>query len=133
MMRKLFRRVSLARTARRGSRPPASFRPTIEGLEIRALLSANSFLQTNIDSDIAGIAQNTDPNLVNPWGLAASPTGPFWVSDNGAGVSTIYNAQGATQLPPVTVPPPNGSPAGTKAAPTGVVFNGTGGFQVTGP
>ena len=31
-----------------------------------------------------------DPNLLNPWGLVASPTSPFWVSDNGSGVSTLY-------------------------------------------
>jgi uncharacterized protein (TIGR03118 family) len=102
----------------------------VEGLEARELL-ANAFLQTNLVSDISGIAQNTDSNLVNPWGLASSPTGPIWVADNHNGVSTIYNSQGQTVLPPVTIPPPNGSPPGTVAAPTGTVFNGSSDFKVS--
>ena len=59
-------------------------------------------------------------------------TSPFWASDNGAGVSTLYN--GAGQLIPlvVTIAPPGGSPPGdTLAAPTGTVFNPTNDFVVT--
>src|SRR5215467_8151926 len=57
-------------------------------------------------------AANVDSNLVNPWGLSFGPTTPFWVSDNGTGVSTLYNAGGvpfpvATPLV-VTIAPPNG-------------------------
>lgn len=52
---------------------------------------AQAYQQVNLDSDIAGLAPTTDANLVNPWGLIASPTGPWWVSDNNAGVSTLYN------------------------------------------
>jgi uncharacterized protein (TIGR03118 family) len=129
-----FRRIFPSQQQRCPARWPA-FRPTVEGLEDRFLLSANavnSFFQNNLISDIAGIAQNTDPNLVNPWGLAFSDGGPLWVADNGSGLSTIYNAQGQTIRTPVTIPPPAGSP-GTTAAPTGVVFNDEGGFRVTGP
>jgi hypothetical protein len=36
---------------------------------------ADTYSWTNFQSDIAGVAQHTDPNLVNPWGMAASPTG----------------------------------------------------------
>jgi uncharacterized protein (TIGR03118 family) len=57
-----------------------------------------------------------DTNLVNAWGLAAGPTTPWWVSDNGAGVSTLYNAAGAKIPLTVTV----------GDAPTGLVFNTTG-------
>jgi len=32
-----------------------------------------------------------DPNLVNGWGLVSTSTSPFWVSDNGTGVSTLYS------------------------------------------
>jgi uncharacterized protein (TIGR03118 family) len=131
-MRMQLRRLSPSRAARRRTPKPAPFRPAVEGLEIRALLAANSFLQTNLVSDIAGIAQHTDANLNNAWGLAAGPTTPFWVADNGTGVSTIYDATGATQRPPVTIPPPSSEPGAT-SAPTGLVFNGTSGFQVTGP
>ncbi len=78
-----------------------------------------------------GVALNQDTNLVNPWGITAGPTTPFWVSDNGTGVSTLYNGSG-NPFPVgsplvVTIPPPSG---GTPpAAPTGVVFNGTPDFQ----
>ncbi|GAC1505086.1 MAG: TIGR03118 family protein [Steroidobacteraceae bacterium] len=85
---------------------------------------------TNLVSNGAVPAKTIDPNLVNPWGLARSATGPFWVSDNGAGVSTLYNGAGNKLPLTVTVPPPLGS-TGT-SAPTGIVFNGNAGsFQVT--
>jgi uncharacterized protein (TIGR03118 family) len=91
--------------------------------------------RTNLVADVAGQALVTDPNLVNPWGIARSPTGPFWVSDNGAGVSTLYNGSGQAfpvgQPLIVTVPPPAGSQAGAKSAPTGIVFNGTNDFAIT--
>jgi uncharacterized protein (TIGR03118 family) len=123
-------RIGSAASLRR--RPPArrrtGYRLTLEALEARAV-PANSFLQTNLLSDISGIAQNTDthtpPQLLNPWGLAEGPTGPFWVSDNGSGLSTLYNGAGQQQALTVTIPPPNGSPPGTLATPTGAVFNGS--------
>jgi len=52
------------------------------------------YTRVNLVSDIAGVARFTDPNLVNPWGLVSSSTSPFWVSDNGSGLSTLYNAKG---------------------------------------
>jgi uncharacterized protein (TIGR03118 family) len=97
--------------------------------------SQGFYHQTNLVSDLPNVAKFQDPNLVNPWGLSHSSTSPWWVSDNGTGVSTLYNGQG--QAFPlgsplvVTIPPPAGSPAGTTAAPTGNVFNGTSGFVVT--
>jgi uncharacterized protein (TIGR03118 family) len=85
---------------------------------------AGSYKSTNLVSDIAG-ANQTDPNLVNPWGISASPTGPFWISDNGTGLASVYAISGTTVTNPlvVTIPPPPGSPAGTVAAPDGNVFN----------
>ena len=99
--------------------------------------SGGFYRQTNLVSDIPGLARFTDSNLVNPWGLSHSPTSPWWVSDNGKGVSTLYRGDG-TPFPVgsplvVTIPPPKGSPAGTTSAPTGNVFNGTNDFVVTGP
>src|SRR5581483_12375688 len=44
------------------------------------------YLQVNLVSDQAGSALITDPNLVNPWGVAFLPTGPFWIADNGSNV-----------------------------------------------
>lgn len=107
---------------------------------------AGSYEQTNLVSDIAGVARNTDvrpacniqtpggsaaPCLLNPWGIAYGPGGPFWISDNNAGVSTLYDGAGNALPLVVTIPPPAGSPAGAQAAPTGIVFNGTSGFVVS--
>ena len=100
-----------------------------------AVTQAQHYKQTNLVSDIAGMAPTTDPNLKNPWGLTRSsttptrPGSPWWVGNNNSGTSTLYTGAGAI-IPingtgTVTVPPPNGSPAGTLSTPTGVVFNGS--------
>jgi uncharacterized protein (TIGR03118 family) len=94
------------------------------------------YVRTNLVSDIAGVANFTDPNLVNAWGIvAADGTGPFWIADNGTGVSTLYNGNGVafpTNSPlVVTIPTPPNSRAGAVAAPTGIVFNGTSDFVVS--
>jgi uncharacterized protein (TIGR03118 family) len=85
------------------------------------------YQQQNLVSNIAGIAAVNDSNLVNPWGLSRSATSPWWVSDNGTGLTTLYNGNGA-RFPiasplVVTIPAPDG---GT-SAPTGTVFNNSGG------
>jgi uncharacterized protein (TIGR03118 family) len=90
---------------------------------------AVTYLQSNLVSDLPGLAAVTDTNLVNPWGIAISGTSPFWVSDNGTGLSTLYNSTGAIQSVVVTIPPPNGQ---TKtAAPTGIIANSVAGFTST--
>jgi uncharacterized protein (TIGR03118 family) len=105
----------------RPARKPAGFRPSVETLEDRHLL-ATAFLQTNLVSDIPGLAAVTDPQLINPWGLTASSTGPFWVSDNQVGLSTLYNGQGDKLGLVVNIPSAANSPF-THATPTGTVFN----------
>jgi uncharacterized protein (TIGR03118 family) len=90
---------------------------------------ADTYSWTNFQSDIAGVAQHTDDNLVNPWGMAVSPTGTIWVSDNGTGVSTLYRQDG-TAVSLVVAIPTSARNRGT-GNPTGVVFNGTQSFQVT--
>ncbi len=111
-----------------GRRP--SFRPAFEDLENRCLLSGNTFLQTNLVSSVPGLAEFTNPRLVNPWGISASASSPLWVSDNGTGFSTVYHGDGMSARGAVTIPAP--APTQT-AAPTGIVFNGNGSeFQVQG-
>jgi uncharacterized protein (TIGR03118 family) len=89
----------------------------------------DTYSWTNFQSDIPGVAQHIDPDLVNPWGMAVpSATGPIWVSDNGTGVSTLYARDGTKNPLVVTVPGREGHHPGN---PTGVVFNNTGFFKVT--
>jgi uncharacterized protein (TIGR03118 family) len=74
------------------------------------------------------MARITDPNLVNPWGLAAGPNTPLWVADNGTDLSTVYSG-GIDGSAPAIVPLVVRIPGG---APTGIVFNRTDGFVVSG-
>ena len=89
---------------------------------------STAYRRVNLVSDIAGVAEFTDPNLVNPWGIALNPRGIFWISDNGAGVSTLYLPDGTAQSLIVTIPPPAGST--NPATPTGVEFNSSSAFVV---
>lgn len=90
---------------------------------------AQHYTQTNLTADVAATASapNLDPNMVNPWGISRSSTSPFWLSDNGTGLSTLYTGTGATQSLVVTIPTPNGT--GT-AAPSGTVWNYSTSFNV---
>jgi uncharacterized protein (TIGR03118 family) len=83
----------------------------------------------NLVSNEVGKAAHTDPLLVNGWGIARSSGGPFWVSDEGTGWSTLYNGKGIKQSLEVVVPPENGKGTGS---PTGIVFNGSSEFDVQG-
>src|SRR5262249_5896218 len=53
------------------------------------------YLQTNLVSDIPGLATITDPLLVNPWGISRSPTGPFWTWNQGTNSATLYAVTGS--------------------------------------
>src|SRR5438270_12929705 len=89
---------------------------------------ADTYSWTNLQSDIAGVATHLDRNLVNPWGMAVSPNGTIWVSDNGTGVSTLYHQDGTAVSLVVTIPARNKNQTGT---PTGTIFNPTSGFKVS--
>jgi uncharacterized protein (TIGR03118 family) len=73
-----------------------------------------TFEVTPLVSDVPGAAAVTDANLVNAWGLTRSATSPWWVADNGAMKSTLYNSVGA----------PNSLIVGVDGGPTGAVFAG---------
>ena len=95
---------------------------------------ADTYSVTNLQSDIPGLAAHVDPNLVNPWGMAANSTGSvIWVSDNGTGVSTLYDQAGAPFPSPVplVVTIPTAARNKDGGNPTGIVRNGTAFFQVT--
>ncbi len=83
-----------------------------------AAAERNSYTVTPLVSDQPGVAARTDPNLVNAWGLTASGGSPWWVSDNGTDLSTLYRGDGTPQALVVKV----------AGGPTGTVFNPTTGF-----
>ncbi len=91
------------------------------------LSQAQQYQVTGLVSDQSGVAPATDANLVNPWGMSRSSTSPWWISDNGTGLSTLYTGTGTAAALVVTVPTgdPNASATGT---PTGTVYNGGTGF-----
>jgi uncharacterized protein (TIGR03118 family) len=103
-----------------------SYRPVLEGLDERCLLSAG-FGVVNLASDVPGLARVTDPNLVNPWGIAYSPTGPFWFAENGTNVSDILAGNGAPFALTVSVH----ATGHLGQAPTGTVFNSGSGFAIS--
>lgn len=84
---------------------------------------------TNLVSNQVGTARHTDPLMVNAWGLAYGPGGPFWLSDAGSGWSTLYDGHGVAKSLQVVVPSASGAGPGS---PTGIVFNGSSDFQVQG-
>ncbi len=98
----------------------------VAGAEAHANVSGTKiFNVTNLVSDGAVSTVATDPALVNGWGLSASPTSPWWVSDNGTNSSTLYNGAGTKSSTVVTVA---GGPTGTVANPSTTDFaisNGT--------
>lgn len=91
----------------------------------------NVFVQTNLVSGTAPPpntvpappAQHTDNQLLNAWGVAFFPNGPFWIADNNAGLATLYDGDGVKQSLVVTIPQSAGEPPHTQAAPTGIVWN----------
>src|SRR5579859_2980448 len=86
--------------------------------------SAQHYNKINLVANTAGIAPVTDPNLVNPWGLSRSTGSPWWISDNGAGLSTLYNGAGSIIPLVVTIPKANPQSATpTVGSPTGTIAN----------
>ena len=91
---------------------------------VPASAHATAYRQVNLVSDQPGHAPLTDPDLVNAWGLAASPGSnatpgtPLWVADNGSDKATLYNNGTATSVSKVAL-----TVSVTGAAPTGQVFN----------
>ena len=94
--------------------------------------NAQQYRQTNLVSDVPGLATFTDANLANPWGLARSAGSPWWVADNVTGVSTLYNGAGQPFPPnsPLVGSIPTREGGTGPGTPTGIVFNGSSDFEV---
>src|SRR5262245_41547400 len=85
------------------------------------VVPSHPYAVTNLVGDTAGAAAQVDSHLVNPWGLVAGPSTPWWVADNTTNSSTLYTGTG-TVFPIVVAVP---------GAPTGIVFNGGNGFVIS--
>ena len=111
-----------------------SFTPTVTIKDINGTLyETGVFNQTNLVSSVSGMAAVVDSNLINPWGMSSSATSPIWVSDQGTGVSTLYNPNGSPIKQALTVTIPA---IGTPSGPTGQVHNSdttTTDFTIPGP
>ncbi len=79
-----------------------------------------TYQQHNLVSDVSGLADRVDPNLVNPWGIASGPTTPFWVADNHTSKSSVYDGNRLPTRAAVAI----------VGAPTGIVFNAATDFAV---
>jgi uncharacterized protein (TIGR03118 family) len=120
--------------------PSALFRTTLLVAGVAAALGSGiqpvkaGYLQSNLVSDIPGLAVILDPALKNPWGISHSSTSPFWVSDQGTNLTTLYivNSSGVSKsptLPQVSIPTTGSGPQG----PTGQVSNvGGSNFVISG-
>jgi uncharacterized protein (TIGR03118 family) len=114
-------------------RQRARLHPRLEAIEDRCLMST-AVVQTNLVSDDTKFtpAQVQDPNLVNPWGLAASATGEWWIANEGTGTSTLYKTStSALTTFSLVVGVPASSTSSPHGAPTGTVYNPGGGFDVS--
>src|SRR5262245_46874175 len=74
----------------------------------------NLYSVRNLQSDVPGAAEMTDPDLVNGWGISHSSTGPWWVSDEGTDKSTLYDGNTGMKL---------GLVVAVAGGPTGQAFN----------
>src|SRR5437667_1820371 len=100
------------------------------GVALNLILGAAAFAQhytqTNLVSNMSGVAPLTHPQLINAWAISRGSGSPWWVSDQATGFSTLYDGAGAKQSLIVTIPPAdptnNNTPIGS---PTGTIANGS--------
>src|SRR5258705_4718249 len=107
--------------------PSISARQDPAAPDIVVIPPGSAYRQTNFISDIPGLAPVLDPLLVNPWGISATASSPFWVANNGTfttqlirgdvgGSPVVLNAS------PQTITIPGGLPTGTVASPVATEF-----------
>src|SRR5580692_12168191 len=96
-----------------------------------SLCAQNAYIVRNLTSDVPDLADYTDPNLKGAWGISESSVSPFWISDAGSGLSTLYTSTGSVVPLVVTIPTSKATGATAAGTPTGTVYNSTTGFAVT--
>src|SRR5467141_1615079 len=122
--------------ARLGTPVTAQQGPVISP-DIPVIPPGSAYRQTNFVSDLSGFAAIQDPSLVNPWGISATASSPFWIANNGTGTSTLYrgdvggsplvkNSSVGGGLSGITIPGslPTGTVANTGGATDFVVTSG---------
>jgi uncharacterized protein (TIGR03118 family) len=104
---------------------PQAQQPTAPNIVV--IPPGSAYRQTNFISDIPGLAPILDPLLVNPWGISATASSPFWISNNGTSTTQLIRgdvggAPVVLNASPQTVTIPGGLPTGTVANPTATDF-----------
>jgi uncharacterized protein (TIGR03118 family) len=94
---------------------------------VLSLTSRLALAQYTATALVQNTGKHADTQLVNPWGLVYGPSAPFWLSDEGSGLSTLYTGTGVKQSLVVTIPTASGTGVGS---PTGIVYNGSAEFQI---
>ena len=93
-------------------------------LSLGSVSFAQHYTETKLQANAPGVAEATDPQLVNSWGLTRTAGSVWWVSDNAKGVATLYNGPGTKQSLVVTIPPANpNNPSKPTGSPTGIISN----------
>src|ERR1700758_4393531 len=109
-----------------------SFPPVIATLVLvfSSAAFAQHYQQTDLVANSTSVSSTAtiDANLVNAWGLSRASGSPWWVSDNGTGLSTLYDGAGAAQALVVKIPVPKGATG--PSTPTGTVYNYSKAFNV---
>lgn len=110
---------------------PRAPQPMMQDDNIVNIAPGSAYRQTNLISDVPGLAPVLDPLMVNPWGLTVRGTSPFWVANNGT--STTQLVRGDVSGAPVTLNPSPQTINIPGGLPTGAVGNSTSDFQITPP
>ena len=96
--------------------------------DIIVIPPGSAYRQTNFVTDIPGLAPVLDPLLVNPWGISATGSSPFWIANNGTSTTQLIRGDQPAGSPvvlnasPQTITIPGGLPTGTVANPTATDF-----------
>jgi uncharacterized protein (TIGR03118 family) len=111
-----------------GSSAPKDGGPQDQAPQIIVIPPGSAYRQTNFISDIPGLAPVLDPLLVNPWGISATGSSPFWIANNGTSTTQLIRGDQPAGSPvvlnpsPQTITIPGGLPTGTVANPTATDF-----------
>src|SRR6185369_831584 len=97
---------------------------------LQSASSGVTFTQTNLVSDVPGMAKTTDSTLANPWGIAVGLNSAIWIANNKTGIAVSYDGKGQLVAPQMVIVPSAGNSPVT-STPTGVAMNDTSGFVIS--